>query len=81
MNVQFLTPEENNTGGITFRISKEFNIYAIQDKNKDWMAIKAIRPIKTETLLIQGTINTNLYEAAKAASLPEDVLMELVQLM
>ena len=81
LNVQFLTPEENNTGGITFRISKEFNIYAIQDKNKDWMAIKAIRPIKTETLLIQGTINTNLYEAAKAASLPEDVLMELVQLM
>ncbi len=81
LNVQVLISEENKTGAVTFRISKEFNIYAIQDKNKDWIAIKAIRPIKTETLFIQGTINTNLYEAAKESGLPEDVLMELVQLM
>ena len=79
LEVKILSPENNKTGAFTFKISKEFNLYAILDKDLNWLAFKATRPIRNETLLISGEIKSSLYLSAQEVGLPEDVLMEFVQ--
>jgi len=81
LEVRILSPENNKTGAFTFKISKEFNLYAILDKDLNWVAFKASRPIRNEILLISGEIKSSLYLSAQEVDLPEDVLMEFVQLM
>jgi len=81
LEVKIISPETNKTGAFTFKISKDFNLYAILDKDLNWVAFKAIRPIRNEKLLISGEIKTSLYISAQEVGLPEDVLMEFVQLM
>ena len=81
LEVKILSPETNKTGAFTFKISKDFNLYAILDKDLNWVAFKASRPIRNEKLLISGEIKTSLYLSAQEVGLPEDVLMEFVQLM
>ena len=81
LEVKVLSPENNKTGAFTFKISKDFNLFAILDKDLNWAAFKATRPIRNETLLISGEIKSSLYLSAQEVGLPEDVLMEFVQLM
>ena len=81
LEVKILSPENNKTSAFTFKLSKEFNLYAILDKDLNWVAFKATRPIRNETLLISGEIKSSLYLSAQEVGLPEDVLMEFVQLM
>ena len=64
-----------------FKINNKFNVYGISDNNSNWSAFKAFRPIKKETLFITGTIKSNLYLSAQEVGLPEDALIEFVQLM
>ena len=81
LKVDVLTPWNNKLGAFSFKINNEFNIYAISDNRSDWSAFKAYRPIKKETLFVAGTIKSNLYLSAQEVGLPEDALMEFVQLM
>ena len=81
LEVKILNPEDSNTGAFSFKLNNKFNIYAILDKNLSWSSFKAIRPVKQETLLISGKIRSNLYLSAQEVGLPEDTLMEFVQLM
>ena len=81
LEVKILNPEDSNTGAFSFKLNNKFNLYAILDKNLNWTSFKAIRPVKQETLLISGKIKSNLYLSAQEVDLPEDTLMEFVQLM
>ena len=81
LKVDVLTPWNNKLGAFSFKINNEFNIYAISDNKSDWSAFKAYRPIKKETLFVAGTIKSNLYLSAQEVGLPEDALIEFVQLM
>ena len=81
LEVTILSPKESNTGAFSFKLNNKFNLYAILDKDLRWTSFKAIRPIKKETLLISGKIKSNLYLSAQEVGLPEDTLMEFVQLM
>ena len=81
LEVTILSPKESNTGAFSFKLNNKFNLYAILDKDLRWTSFKAIRPIKKETLLISGKIKSNLYISAQEVGLPEDTLMEFVQLM
>ena len=81
LKVDVLTPWDNKLGAFSFKINNEFNVYAISDNRSDWSAFKAYRPIKKETLFVAGTIKSNLYLSAQEVGLPEDALMEFVQLM
>ena len=81
LKVDVLTPWNNKLGAFSFKINNEFNIYAISDNRSDWSAFKAYRPIKKETLFVAGTIKSNLYLSAQEVGLPEDALIEFVQLM
>ena len=81
LKVDVLSPSGNKVGAFSFKISNEFNIYAIQDNKLNWSAFKAFRPVKKETLFITGTIESNLYLSAQEVGLPEDALIEFVQLM
>ena len=81
LKVEVLSPSNNKTGAFSFKINKEFNVYAISDNKSNWSAFKAFRPIKKETLFVTGTIKSNLYLSAQEVGLPEDALIEFVQLM
>ena len=81
LKVDVLSPLNNKPGAFSFKINNEFNVYAISDKKSNWSAFKAFRPIKKETLFITGTIKSNLYLSAQEVGLPEDALIEFVQLM
>ena len=81
LEVKILNPKDSNTGAFSFKLNNKFNLYAILDKNLNWTSFKAIRPVKQETLLISGKIKSNLYLSAQEVDLPEDTLMEFVQLM
>jgi murein DD-endopeptidase MepM/ murein hydrolase activator NlpD len=81
LEVKILSPKDSNTSAFSFKLNNKFNLYAILDKNFSWTSFKAIRPVKKETLLISGEIKSNLYLSAQEVSLPEDTLMEFVQLM
>ena len=81
LKVDVLSPFGNKAGAFSFKISNEFNIYAILDNKLNWSAFKAFRPVKKETLFITGTIESNLYLSAQEVGLPEDALIEFVQLM
>ena len=81
LKVKILSPSNSNTGAFSFKINNKFNLYAILDENLKWSSFKAIRPVKKETLLISGTIKSNLYLSAQEVGLPEDTLMEFVQIM
>ena len=81
LKVTVLSSSTTNIKAFSFKINNQFNLYAILDKNSQWSSFKALRPIKKETLLISGTIKSNLYLSAQEVGLPEDTLMEFVQLM
>ena len=81
LKVDILSPLNNKAGAFSFKINNKFNIYAISDNKSNWSAFKAFRPIKMETLFITGTIKSNLYLSAQEVALPEDALIEFVQLM
>ena len=81
LKVDVLSPFGNKVGAFSFKINNEFNIYAILDNKLNWSAFKAFRPVKKETLFITGTIESNLYLSAQEVGLPEDALIEFVQLM
>ena len=81
LKVDVLTPWNNKLGAFSFQINNEFNVYAISDNKSNWSAFKAYRPIKKETLFVTGTIKSNLYLSAQEVGLPEDALIEFVQLM
>ena len=81
LEVKILNPENSNTGAFSFKLNNKFNLYAILDKDLNWISFKAIRPVKKETLLISGKIKSNLYLSAQEVGLPEDTLIEFVQLM
>ena len=81
LEVKILNPEKSKTGAFSFKMNDKFNLYAILDKNLNWTSFKAIRPVKQETLLISGKIKSNLYLSAQEVGLPEDTLIEFVQLM
>ena len=81
LKVDVLSPFGNKAGAFSFKINNEFNIYAILDNKLNWSAFKAFRPVKKETLFITGTIESSLYLSAQEVGLPEDALIEFVQLM
>ena len=81
LKVDILSPLNNKAGAFSFKINNKFNIYAISDNKLNWSAFKAFRPVKKETLLITGIIKSNLYLSAQEVGLPEDALIEFVQLM
>ncbi len=81
LKVDVLSPFGNKAGAFSFKINNEFNIYAILDNKLNWSAFKAFRPVKKETLFITGKIESNLYLSAQEVGLPEDALIEFVQLM
>ena len=61
LEVKILSPENNKTGAFTFKISKEFNLYAILDKDLNWVAFKASRPIRNEKLLMLNLLFATNY--------------------
>ena len=81
LKVDVLSPLNNRAGAFSFKINNKFNVYGISDNKSNWSAFKAFRPIKKETLFITGTIKSNLYLSAQEVGLPEDALIEFVQLM
>tara|TARA_B000000565_G_scaffold235252_1_gene196128 strand:- start:175 stop:1392 length:1218 start_codon:yes stop_codon:yes gene_type:complete len=81
LKVDILSPLNNKAGAFSFKINNKFNIYAISDNKSNWYAFKAFRPLKKETLFITGIIKSNLYLSAQEVGLPEDALIEFVQLM
>ncbi len=81
LEVQCLPPLINTPGAVVFKVSKDFNVYGIQNKNGLWDVIKALRPISTEIVSTSGAINSSLYLSAIEANLPEDALIEFVKLM
>ena len=81
LKVDVLSPLKIKLGPFHLKLTMNLIFMPYLDNKLNWSAFKAFRPVKKETLFITGTIKSNLYLSAQEVGLPEDALIEFVQLM
>ena len=81
MDISYSIPTNLTGGAIKLNISKTRDIFVWQDFQNNYLSEIFLRPTKLESTLIKGVIESNLYMSAINAGMPENTLLEMINLL
>ena len=81
MDIHYSTPTNITGGALKLNFSKKRDIFVWQDFENNYLSEIFLRPTKLESTLIKGVIESNLYMSAINAGMPENTLLEMINLL
>ena len=81
MDIHYSTPTNVTGGALKLNFSKKRDIFVWQDFENNYSSKIFLRPTKSENTLIKGVIKSNLYLTAIKSGVPENTLLEMINLL
>ena len=81
MDIDYSIPTNVTGGALKLNFSKKRDIFVWQDFENNYLSQIFLRPTKSENTLIKGVIKSNLYLSAIKSGVPENTLLEMINLL
>ena len=81
MIIDYAIPSKLAGGAVKLNYTKTKDIFVWQDINNNYFSQVYLRPTKLENTLVKGEIKSSLYESALEAGMPENALLEMINLL
>ena len=81
MDIHYSIPTDVTGGALKLNFSKTKDIFVWQDFDKNYISKMFLRPTRLENTLIKGIIKSSLYLSAIKSGMPENTLLEMINLL
>ena len=81
MIIDYSNPSKLTGGAIKLSYTKTKDVFVWQDINNNYFSQIYLRPTKLEDILVKGKIQSNLYVSALKEGVPENTLLEMINLL
>ena len=81
MDIHYSIPTDVTGGALKLNFSKTKDIFVWQDFDKNYISKMFLRPTRSENTLIKGIIKSSLYLSAIKSGMPENTLLEMINLL
>ena len=81
MIIHYSIPSDLTGGALKLNYTKTKDIFVWQDVKNKYKSQVFLRPTRTEETLIKGVIKNNLYISALKSGMPENTLLEMINLL
>ena len=81
MIIHYSIPTSLTGGGLKLNFTKTKEIFVWQDIKNNYKSQIYFRPTKLKNTLVKGVIENNLYTSALKAGIPENTLLEMINLI